>query len=97
MADAVAKLKEKDILLTKEPEVQVAGHALLKWLETRMFVLNYRAKYNVKAMNILAMNIEEANNKGESYCTRFGLRFISVVPFFGNLDRDPDKRNVASY
>lgn len=62
---------------------------LLKVLQTRMFEFHYRAKYRPAISYILALNLDDAREKANDYCERFGIRFISVTPFFLNLEKNP--------
>ncbi len=69
---------------------------VLNYLQTRTFVFFYRNKFNVQSAFVLAANMREANTKCEQYCGRFGLRFISVKPFYLDLDKLPIEDNDAT-
>lgn len=68
---------------------EVISRDFLNYFQTRVFILYYRNKFRPQAANILANNLEEARERSQRYCERFSLRFISVVPFFMDLDKMP--------
>jgi len=62
----------------------------IETLLTAIYVLHYKARFKPESMNFVhSGNIQTARLEGEKYCDRFGLRFISVVPFFGDINRKP--------
>ncbi len=60
---------------------------LLGVFNKRVFNFYYRNKYKPQEQFILAMNLEDARENCQEYCNRFGLRFISVTPFFLDLNK----------
>lgn len=63
----------------------------IRWFLTRAFVFWYRTRFRPTSAYILAKDLETAREKAEKYCENFGLRFISVHPFFLDLDRKPEE------
>lgn len=90
-------------VLEAKPDLTVAGvaaasaraktlsesHNLIEFIQNRIFVLWYRNRFRPASSNIMANTLEEAREKGQDYCERFNLRFISVHPFFLDLNKKP--------
>lgn len=67
----------------------IVSREFLSYFQNRVFVLWYRNKFRPASANVLANSLEEARERGQKYCERFSLRFISVHPFFLDLDKLP--------
>ena len=70
--------------------IEGGQNGILNYLQTRVFEIAYRNKFRVNHAFVLADNLHDAKIKCEGYCGRFGLKFISVVPFFMDLDKISD-------
>lgn len=76
---------------------EVSETALLTYLRGRIFVVNYKKKYQVQSRYIIEESLELAKRKFESYCDRWGLKCISVHPWFMNLEHKPAEERNYSY
>lgn len=86
-----AKTEEQ---LQKEDEI--LANQILALLKDRIFTLYYRSRYRPTDAIIYAENIQIAKQKAWDYCQRFKLRFISVRPFFMDLEATPEENEVHS-
>jgi len=61
------------------------------------YTLNYMVNYLPKKM-LFTHNgdIKSAKDAGYSYCLRFGLKFLSVRPLFGNVENKPIEHNESA-
>jgi len=59
-----------------------------------IFVLHYRAKFKPDQGHIRAATIQEAKDIGYKYCQRWNLKYISVTPFFLDLEQTPSVRET---
>lgn len=64
---------------------------LLHALQNQIFAFWYRARYRPTHAVIVALSIEDARDKAEKYCEKFNLRFISVHPYFLDLNKKPSE------
>ena len=60
--------------------------------EKSIFVFHYRARYRPTEDFVQGEDLTEVRRKCIDYCNSHGLTFISVRPFFLDLDRPPRNR-----
>lgn len=61
----------------------------LEFLRTRLFTLHFKPKYKPDSGIILAKDLQDAKKRGWAYCQRFNIRFLSITPFFIDLNASP--------
>ncbi len=67
----------------------VPVHESQNFLVGKIFVLNYKKRHKVHNDPFVADDLADARHKGESYCSKWKLTFISIHPFFLDITKSP--------
>lgn len=89
----------KDNTTEKIPNELVNDEVVLtiENLHRKVFILWYRNRFRPASANIVANDIKDAQKRGEAYCNKFHLRFISVIHFFADMNIAPPESTVKRY
>jgi len=60
-----------------------------KQLQDKIYVFTYRPRFRVVEDYVLGEDLQTVKKQCIDYCNRFGLTFVSVRPFFLDLDQKP--------
>ncbi len=84
----IAEVVKQVVKDNTQKTVQVDN--LVELIKERIFKFYYRAKFKPSEANVVADSLQDAIEKCQEYCRRNNLRFISVIPFFLELNPKPE-------